>query len=134
MLSEAISIKHKLQVSVHFDSVLRKNKLSVVFNGQLFKSEKTQVTEDHVEDHVVSIWTYRVSFDKDFDEDFEEVLVPNTPIENLFNKHLLIWVLKSSQEIVGMWINRADYGVECFDAFGALLDEFWKFHIGCILR
>lgn len=120
MLSQQLRIEHELQERVHLDRILTQYELLVVFNRQFFESEKTNVSEDHVQDLVVSISSNRIYRVKNLVEGFEEFFVADAAVEDLFYEDFLVRVLGTHQKIICMGVNCFNNWIECSDAFDAL--------------
>lgn len=107
---------------MHLNSILRKNKLSVIFNSKLFKSEKADVAKDLVQNLVVAVSANWILFEEDFNEDFKKILISDTTVEQLLNEHFFIWILEVDQKVVSMGVDGTYYRVECFDTLVALFN------------
>lgn len=96
MISNLISVEHKLEEGVHLDRILGQNQFSVILNGKLFKSEEAEVSEHLVHHEVISVGSDRMSFEKDCGENLKEFLITDASVKYLFDKNFLIGILHGS--------------------------------------
>jgi hypothetical protein len=64
MISHLIRIELELEESMHLDCILRQDEFSVILDGQLLQSKKTEVRENLVHHDVISVSADWMSFEK----------------------------------------------------------------------